>query len=358
MLSQKHLSTKIVLIAMAIVIFAITIGGLVWTGLDIPFVCIRRGWSIGIYKGTSPLEFSAHPDAMNPVLTAADVTDVPAQFVADPFMVREKDEWYLFMEVKNGTTHQGDIGVATSKDGHVWKYEQIVLNEGFHLSYPQVFKWQNNFYMIPESQEAQSVRLYKATVFPTSWTLQKVILSGRDFVDPSIVRFNGRWWLFVSTTRNETLYLYSSDDLTGPWKEHPRSPIVVDNPRIARPGGRVTIWGNKLIRFTQDNTAEYGRQLHAFEITTLTVEDYAEIECKGAHVPAPVAIGWNSKRMHHIDPHFLKQGDWLACVDGDGSSLEINFGRHIGNANSGRAHSRHIIALPLPAWIKTLISLS
>ncbi|PYK99714.1 MAG: hypothetical protein DME19_07665 [Verrucomicrobia bacterium] len=79
-------------------------------------------WSIGIYKGTSPLDFFDSPDVPNPVLTAGAVTDVKAEFVADPFWIKEDSSWYMFFEVMNGVVGHGEIGLATSTDGYRWKY--------------------------------------------------------------------------------------------------------------------------------------------------------------------------------------------------------------------------------------------
>jgi hypothetical protein len=44
-------------------------------------------WAIGLYCGATPLSLQPAHAASNPVITAADVTDVPALFVADPFMM-------------------------------------------------------------------------------------------------------------------------------------------------------------------------------------------------------------------------------------------------------------------------------
>ena len=93
------------------------------------------------------------------MLTAADVTDAAASLVADPFMLRHGDTWYMFFEVLESRTNRGSIGLATSPDGFHWQYQQIVLREGFHLSYPCVFWWQGDYYMVPESAKAFSVRL-------------------------------------------------------------------------------------------------------------------------------------------------------------------------------------------------------
>ena len=120
-------------------------------------------WAIGIYKSSSsePFDFTGD-NVSNPVLTARDITDIPAAFVADPFLIYQNNTYYMFFEVLNTYTDQGDIGLAISNDGFNWTYEQIILDEDFHLSYPCVFKWKNDYYMIPETYQAESIRLYKS----------------------------------------------------------------------------------------------------------------------------------------------------------------------------------------------------
>jgi hypothetical protein len=90
-------------------------------------------WSIGIYAGASLQTLSPHPAARNPVLTRHEVTDIPAAFVADPFLVREAAGWVMFMEVMNAGTGRGEIALARSPDGLEWSYEGVVLREPFHL---------------------------------------------------------------------------------------------------------------------------------------------------------------------------------------------------------------------------------
>src|SRR5690348_4223243 len=104
-------------------------------------------WSIGIYAGKSPLDLAPAPGVRNPVLSARDVTDIPARFVADPFMLQANGLWHMFFEVLNHGSGLGEIGLATSHDALTWQYRQIVLTEPFHLSYPYVFQWNNDFYM-------------------------------------------------------------------------------------------------------------------------------------------------------------------------------------------------------------------
>jgi hypothetical protein len=300
---------------------ALNMGKLKVTSFVKRFVRRRGEWSIGIYIGKSPFNFVSPGNIKNPVLTAKDVTDVPAEFVADPFMLHENHTLYMFFEVKNALTNQGDIGLATSSDGLKWNYQQIVLHEPFHLSYPYVFKCNNEYYMLPESYQASSVRLYKAIDFPTQWLFVKTLLNGSDYVDSSIFHFNGKWWLFTTSTKSNILRLYYANELIGPWIEHPKSPIIEGNAHIARPGGRVVVFDGRIFRYTQDDEPTYGNQVRAFEITELTMTTYEEKEVNKNPILKASGVGWNARGMHNIDPHQIDKDKWIACVDGYRSSL-------------------------------------
>ncbi len=274
-------------------------------------------WSISIYGGQSPFHLAPLGGARNPVLTRADVRDVPAQFVADPFMIEADGVWHMFFEVLNQQTNKGEIGLAISRNQRDWAYRQIVLAEAFHLSYPYVFEWRGEYYMIPETLQAGAVSLYKAQPFPTRWSYVGPLVQG-GCADPSIFHFDGRWWMFTCSNpyQHDELRLYSADELTGPWQEHPKSPIVQGDKRIARPAGRVITFGDKIVRFAQDCIPEYGTQVRAFEISRLTTASYVEAEHASSPILSASGSGWNGQGMHHIDLHVMKDGQWLACVDG------------------------------------------
>jgi hypothetical protein len=257
------------------------------------------------------------PTYRNPVLSYRDVSDVDASFVADPFMIREQGTWYMFFEVKNRTTGQGEIGLAESEDGLRWRYRQIVLREPFHLSYPDVFKWEGEYYMIPETLALNGIHLYRAVRFPTDWRRVATLVQG-SCADPSIVRFDGRWWMFACTTpyQHDTLRLYHAPELTGPWREHPQSPLIEGNNRLARPAGRVTPWQGRLLRFAQDCGLRYGASVRALAINELTPAGFREEEVKESPILSAGDEGWNRTGMHHIDPQRTAHGTWIACVDG------------------------------------------
>lgn len=273
----------------------------------------RELWSIGIVRGEKPFELTV-PE--KPVLRARDITDTAARMVADPFAVRENGQWYLFFEIDSITTHQGEIALATSTDTTNWVYRQIVLDEPFHLSYPYVFKWDGIYYMIPETHQAGAIRLYRADPFPTHWTHIADLIQG-DYQDPTIVRYNDRWWLFACRGQNETMDVFYADKLTGPWHAHAKNPVITGDRTRARCGGRAREVNGKLIRFAQDCMDRYGHRLLGFEVTTLTPDDYAEQPVKENPLLNPDGSGWNARRMHQLDLYQTDTNSWIGFADGN-----------------------------------------
>ena len=271
-------------------------------------------WSIGIFSGPTLSELAPVQEAA--AISARDVTDVTALFVADPFMLRVNNSWHMFFEVYNAPADKGEIGLATSKDGVKWEYRKIVLREPFHLSYPYVFCVGQNYYMIPETYQAGTIRLYRAESFPSRWSYLGPLLQG-FWVDSSTFFFEGRWWIFTSPAAQEsqTLELFSADDISGPWQRHPMSPLISSNNHIARGGGRVILLDGKPVRFTQDCFPFYGTSVRAFEVSALTTSTYKERELEFSPILSAGDDIWHREGMHHIDPHFV-EGRWLACVDG------------------------------------------
>lgn len=272
-------------------------------------------WSIGIYTGRNPWTLAPHPSTrLRPVLSAADVSDAKALFVADPFLVDDqRNRWYMFFEIFNSDSNRGELAYAQSADGLDWVYGQVIIKEQFHLSYPQVFEDRGTYYMIPETAEAKSVRLYRAVAFPEHWEFTGELLSG-NYLDPTVLFHKNLWWLF-SLRDNSALTLHFSESLEGPWHEHPTSPISTDK-RFIRPAGRIVRCENRLIRFTQDGTITYGQSVNAWEIMELTRDCYLERPMQTHPIICASGSDWNAHGMHHIDAQLDAQGTWLAAVDG------------------------------------------
>jgi len=250
-----------------------------------------------------------------PVLTAEDVTDDSAWFIADPFLLRDGGTWHLFFEVWSNTTHLGKIGHAVSEDGLNWTYDCIVLSESFHLSFPYIFKYGEQYLMIVVVPDPEAVTLYMAHNFPYDWQHEATLLTGHEFADPAIIRHDDMWWLFSGRSGTGYCDLYYSPDLESGWVEHPMSPIVNDFGK-GRPAGRFPVFGNgHVLRLAQKNNNYYGEAVRAFEIDLLTTTQYSEHEIPESPILSASGCGWNRDGMHTCDAWW--NGDhWLAAVDG------------------------------------------
>jgi hypothetical protein len=282
---------------------------------------VASTWTIGIYTGPSPFQLTPPANVRNPVLTAAAVNDLKVDIVAHPFMIVTDSMYYMFFTAKDGKTDKGGIGLAESRNGFDWKYRQIVILEPFVQSYPYVFKWQNDYYMIPEAHTETSVRLYKATKFPDKWKYEGDLLTGDTFISNTIVRYKDMWWMFSIRSGNETLRLFYAQDLKGPWTEHPQSPIIKNDLKTARPCGRPLVIDGNLYRLGMDCYRTYGNQVHAFQITEITTKTYSEKMIDTPLVKAS-SKGWNAEAMHHVDAYQIARNKWIAVVDALGKLTE------------------------------------
>ena len=271
-------------------------------------------WSIGLYAGRTPLALRPVLELEQPVLSAADVSDVAGGSVADPFLLRRDGGWFLFFEVWNRERERGEIAYATSPDGFAWDYSRVVLREPFHLSYPQVFEWEGDVYMVPETRQDDSVRLYRAEEFPERWRCVATLLRG-PWADATLFHGEDRWWLFGQRGLDE-MGLFSSPRLAGPWRPHPANPLFPGDRRRTRPGGRVLTAGERVLRFAQDGWPTYGHALRVFAIERLNELEYAERELEESPVLGASRAGWNAVGMHHVDAVRRGDGTWLAAVDG------------------------------------------
>ncbi|XP_076940683.1 glucosamine inositolphosphorylceramide transferase 1-like [Bidens hawaiensis] len=296
-------------------------------------------WAIGVFYGDSPFTLkpieamnvwentSAAWPVANPVVTCGSVTDsgFPSNFVADPFLYVKGHVLYLFFETKNSITMQGDIGVARSIDnGASWEQLGVVLDEEWHLSYPYVFDYNGQIYMMPEGSKKGDLRLYRAIEFPLRWKLEKVILK-RPLIDSVIVKYESKYWLFgsdhsrISTQKNGELEIWYSNTPFGPYKQHKKNPVYnTDKQAGARNGGRPFFYNGHMYRLGQDDGETYGKRVRVFRIDVLTPHSYKETEVDLGFVkPTKGKNAWNGARSHHLDVQRLNSGQWIAVSDGD-----------------------------------------
>ena len=205
------------------------------------------------------------------------------RFWADPFPVRVGNEYYIFHEELLFSTGKGSI-VATVLDdqGNTMARCIPVLDQDYHLSYPFVFQWDGDFFMIPETASRHRVELYRCVTFPSRWKLERVLLSGLQAFDPTAALLFGRWWLFANVAAYgagsmDELHLFHADSPLGPWTPHHHNAVKSDV-RSARPAGRIFESHGEFYRPAQDSSKHYGYAVSINRILRLDPEAYEEVE--------------------------------------------------------------------------------
>ena len=218
-------------------------------------------------------------DANNTFYRYKNLTPPRDRFWADPCAIKTGDKYYVFLEEYLNQTGKGHISVIElDRKKGVVNGPTTVLERDYHLSYPFVFEWNGDYYMVPESAANKTVELYRSTSFPFEWKLEKVLLTDVRAKDATLAEIDGRWWMFVSIAEHsipDELYLFSAETPLGPWKPHPRNPVKSDV-RGSRPAGKLFNCNDDLYRPAQNSSGRYGYAMSINKITRLDHEGFRE----------------------------------------------------------------------------------
>ncbi len=214
----------------------------------------------------------------------ADFTPIippPDRFWADPFVLIRDGHYFIFAEEELWSANRGHI-ICLELDPQLKVLStQVALDRPYHLSYPFLFEFEGQLYMLPETKENHAIETYRCVHFPDQWELESTLISDVSAVDATLLEHQGRWWLFANVEEEagsswDTLYLfYANHPLSNQWTPHPMNPIVRDV-HSARPAGHIFTQQGNLIRPSQDCSVRYGYAINFNRITTLTETDYAE----------------------------------------------------------------------------------
>jgi hypothetical protein len=203
------------------------------------------------------------------------------RYWGDPFVIRKTDRYYVFIEEKLYATGRGHIACLTLSAAGVLLDRQLVLERGYHMSYPFLFEHEGELYMMPETAANRTVETYRCARFPDRWEFCKTLMRDLYAVDATLLQHGRRYWLFANlrepggSSLNALHLFWAQSPLADLWTPHPRNPVVRDI-ASARPAGKIFLEEGQLIRPAQDSSRRYGGSLRFNRITTLTEEDYGE----------------------------------------------------------------------------------
>lgn len=202
------------------------------------------------------------------------------RFWADPFPYRVDGTTWVFFEEFVGRSQYPHIAVMQFGPNGPTSSATIALSADFRLSYPFVFGFEGNHYMMPETATRGCVQIWRADRLPSEWAPDRVLIDERPLVDATMAFVDGRWWIWAASTTSggvswDELYLYHSESPLGPWRPHARNPVVVDV-RCARPAGRLFQHNGTWYRPAQDCSNSYGGGIIIHRIERLDLQSYRE----------------------------------------------------------------------------------
>lgn len=226
-------------------------------------------------------------------------------FRADPFGITAAEEpVILFEHMQNG---RGRIHAL--KRG---KTSPLLAKEDTHFSYPYTFIDEGITYLVPESSRERGLWIYPIDTLSLNLGEPIHLPLGIHAVDPSIIKYNNRWWLFCTDRAakgaDTRLHLFFAERPTGPWTPHNLNPVKTDI-RSARPAGHLFIHEGILYRPSQDSSIAYGGRIIINRIDEIDTDRFSE-------TPINIITPENLTGRYNRGTHTISALGNKTCIDG------------------------------------------
>lgn len=220
---------------------------------------MRYGWACFYRrKTTSVLQNNLHTDQPFKQLIAS-----WRYWCADPFIVKEKDKYYVFCELMDIKTSYALLGIAElNPSGKT--YVRPIADLKCHVSYPNVFKIKDTWYMIPETSNRKTIELYKAIKFPYEWKKIATLANNINAADTTVFVQDNKYYIFIYEQN------YNPDKLSiahlnlETFKLENICSVMEYYTRVGRPAGNIFVEGDKYYRPVQYGINEYGEKIFVY----------------------------------------------------------------------------------------------
>lgn len=217
------------------------------------------------------------------------------RFLADPFIAKRDGQTSIFVEDYRYDTQKGVISAIKIFPDRSYEIIEDIIPEECHQSFPYVFDYNGTLYMVPETHEAQAIKLYRCVRFPDKWIYEKDLMQNVSAVDTMIFEHAGTWWLLTTIPARNShdygslLYAFSADNpLSTSWTPHKSNPVSF-SAAFGRNAGLVLGEGGELFRVRQkQGFNQYGEGFSIAKIEKLDHESFEE------------------KLYQNVEPTFLK----------------------------------------------------
>lgn len=204
---------------------------------------------------------------------------------ADPIPFLWNEEQYVLVEVYQKFLNKGVIGLCELDINGKLLRPRIILEEPFHLSFPNVFTVDGQVYMIPECSATKQLRVYRMQGDIYHWEIYKIFKNVGELVDTVVYQNeNGNLYFLCCEVNQKNkhqtrLRQYEVQDFNDPlkiklkisWEQREYSYVV-------RNGGGFINDSGQLYRVAQQSTEKvYGKAVILNKIVKIDEESLNEV---------------------------------------------------------------------------------
>lgn len=191
-------------------------------------------------------------------------------FIADPFLFKYKEDYYVFFEEWNYS--YGCICCSKLDEKLNFTNIEKCIDTKSHLSFPCIFEYKDNIYMMPESiASGHGIDIYKCINFPLNWIKINTINNILESTDPIFFCHNDLIYIFCGSEKY--LKIFYSTDFNN-FTEHP---INKENIKTnARSAGNIFFYQENYYRPAQICEPNYGYGIALYRIDILDTISYKE----------------------------------------------------------------------------------
>ena len=248
------------------------------------------------------------------------IIDTPkGVWFADPMLFEFEKKHYLFAEVYEIKKRRACLGFFEFVNGKP-EFRGKIIENNYHMSYPCVFQYENNIYMIPESSANLSLELYQAVDFPTIWELSCVLGKNLCLVDSTFFLHNGNPYLLsyekVKTGWDLVIFLLNLKGEKG-IKEIERKHY---NSNIGRPAGNIVDIAGEYIRPAQNCQRKYGESIIQYQLDSIipySEKKIGEITIKDISIEKKIerVHTYNEDSEYQVIDFFVEKFELFKAMD-------------------------------------------
>lgn len=185
-------------------------------------------------------------------------------WAADPFLFEKDGIVYLLVEYTDTKKKKSALAIKKILPEEDTDFT-IIYEFPYHTSYPCIFEWNGELYIIPETKSAKEIVLLSCKQWPYKWEKKSVLKSNIDAADCTPFVDLNKLYLMIYE-ENETIKLSVAEMFPEEGKIGNIKVLKQYQNKVARPGGKLFSSNGNLIMVRQPGIKFYGEKIQFVKI--------------------------------------------------------------------------------------------